>query len=100
MQNLEEQYENLNDFINNFEIILNKNIFKGETTEEVSLFGNEIMTLCKSKLFNFTLNDLKSLNSFNELLIRTPDTSKCYLISQVESFYTDIIEPTKVEYYG
>lgn len=99
MQNLEEQYENLNDFINNFEILLNKNIFQGETAEEVSLLGNEIMTLCKSKLFNITLNDLKSLNSFNELLIRTPDTSKCYLISQVESFYTDIIKPTKDELY-
>lgn len=99
MLNLEEQYENLNDFINNFEILLNKNIFQGETTEEVSLLGNEIMTLCKSKLFNITLNDLKSLNSFNELFIRTPDTSKCYLISQVESFYTDIIQPSKDELY-
>lgn len=99
MQNLEEQYENLNDFINNFEILLNKNIFQGETAEEVSLLGNEIMTLCKSKLFNITLNDLKSLNSFNELFIRTPDISKGYLISQVESFYTDIIEPTKDELY-
>ena len=99
MQNLEEQYENLNDFINNFEILLNKNIFQGETTEEVSLFGNEIMALCKSKLFNITLNDLKSLNSFNELFIRTPDTSKCYLISLVESFYTDIIQPSKDELY-
>lgn len=99
MLNLEEQYENLNDFINNFEILLNKNIFQGEATEEVSLFGNEIMTLCKSKLFNITLNDLKSLNSFNELFIRTPDTSKCYLISQVENFYTDIIQPSKDELY-
>ena len=99
MLNLEEQYENLNDFINNFEILLNKNIFQGEATEEVSLFGNEIMTLCKSKLFNITLNDLKSLNSFNELFIRTPDTSKCYLISQVENCYTDIIQPSKDELY-
>ena len=96
---LDEQYENLNDLINNFEILLNKNIFQGEATEEVSLFGNEIMTLCKSKLFNITLNDLKSLNSFNELFIRTPDTSKCYLISQVENFYTDIIQPSKDELY-
>ena len=68
MLNLEEQYENLYDFI-------------------------------KAKVFNITLDDLKSLNSFNELLMRTPNTSKSYLISQVENFYTDIIEPSKDELY-
>lgn len=99
MQNLEEQYENLYDFIKNFEILLNKNIFQGQYSEEVSLLGNEIITLCKSKSFNITLDDLKSLNSFNELLMRTPNTSKSYLISQVENFYTDIIEPSKDELY-
>ncbi|MDB8595516.1 hypothetical protein [Streptococcus salivarius] len=99
MQNLEEQYENLYDFIKNFEILLNKNIFQGQNSEEVSLLGNEIITLCKSKSFNITLDDLKSLNSFNELLMRTPNTSKSYLISQVENFYTDIIEPSKDELY-
>lgn len=99
MQNLEEQYENLYDFIKNFEILLNKNIFQGQYSEEVSLLGNEIITLCKSKSFNITLDDLKSLNSFNELLLRTPNTSKSYLISQVENFYTDIIEPSKDELY-
>ncbi|WP_179969568.1 hypothetical protein [Streptococcus salivarius] len=99
MQNLEEQYENLYDFIKNFEILLNKNIFQGQNSEEVSLLGNEIITLCKSKSFNITLDDLKSLNSFNELLMRTPKTSKSYLISQVENFYTDIIEPSKDELY-
>lgn len=99
MLNLEEQYENLYDFIKNFEILIQKNIFEGQNTEEVDSFGKEIMALCKTKVFNITLDDLKSLNSFNELLMRTPNTSKSYLISQVENFYTDIIEPSKDELY-
>lgn len=67
MQNLEEQYENLYDFIKNLEILIEKNIFQEHHIEEVHNFGNEIMTLCKSKSLNITINDLKSLNSFNEL---------------------------------
>ena len=70
--------------------------YKGHT-EEVRNLGNEIMTLCKSKAFNISTDDITSLNSFNELLIQTPDSSKSYLISQVENFYTDIIEPSKDE---
>ena len=99
MPNLEEQYENLYEFIRNFEILIQKNIFNGQHTEEVRNFGNEIMTLCKSKAFNISINDIISLNSFNELLIQTPDASKPYLISQVENFYTEIIEPSKNELY-
>ena len=99
MPNLEEQYENLYEFIRNFEILIQKNIFNGLHTEEVRNFGNETMTLCKSKAFNISINDITSLNSFNELLIHTPDVSKPYLISQVENFYTDIIEPSKDELY-
>ena len=87
MPNLEEQYENLYEFIKNFEILIQKNIF------------NEMMALCKSKAFNISINDITSLNSFNELLIQTPDASKPYLISQVENFYTEIIEPSKDELY-
>lgn len=99
MPNLEEQYENLYEFIRNFEILIQKNIFNGQHIEEVRNFGNEIMTLCKSKAFNISINDITSLNSFNELLIQTPDASKPYLISQVENFYTEIIEPTKDELF-
>lgn len=99
MHNLDEQYENLYEFIKNFERLIQKNIFEGQNTEEVMKFGNEIMTLCKSKAFYISTNDIISLNSFNELLIRTPDVSKPYLISQVEHFYTDIIEPSKDELY-
>ena len=99
MPNLEEQYENLYEFIKNFEILIQKNTFNGQHTEEVRNFGNEIMTLCKSKAFNISINDITSLNSLNELLIQTSDASKPYLLSQVENFYTEIIEPTKDELF-
>lgn len=99
MQNLEEQYENLYDFIKNLEILIEKNIFQGQNIEEVSSFGDEVMVICKSKSFNISINDLKSLNSFNELLMITPDNSKAYFTSLIENFYTDIIEPTKDEFY-
>lgn len=57
------------------------------------------MAICKSKSFNLAINDLKSLNSFNELLLITPNNSKAYFTSLIENFYTDIIEPTKDEFY-
>ena len=38
MQNLEEQYENLYDFIKNLEILIEKNIFQGQNIEEVRRF--------------------------------------------------------------
>ena len=47
MQNLEEQYENLYDFIKNLEILIEKNIFQGQNIEEVSRFGDEVMVICK-----------------------------------------------------
>ena len=99
MQHLEEQYENLYDFIKNFEILIKKNIFQGKNIEEVSHFGDEVMSICKSQSFNIAINDLKSLNSFNELLMITPNNSKAYFTSLIENFYTDIIEPTKDEFY-
>ena len=49
MQNLEEQYENLYDFIKNLEILIEKNIFQGQNIEEVRRFGDEVMVICKSK---------------------------------------------------
>lgn len=99
MQNLEEQYENFYDFLKNLEILIEKNIFQGQHTEVVRNYGNEVMAICKSKSFNISINDLKSLNTFNDLLIKTPNNSKAYLISQIENFFTDIIEPTKEELY-
>lgn len=58
MNNLDEQYENLYDFIKNLEILIQKNVFDNQHTEEVSIFGNEVMNLCKSKKFNISSNDL------------------------------------------
>ena len=99
MQNLDELFENLNEFVKNFEILIQKNVFNNQYNDELRNFGNDIISLCKSKRFNITSNDLLSLDSFNELFTKTNVSSKEYLISQVENFYTDIIEPTKDEYY-
>lgn len=99
MQNLDELFENLNEFVKNFEILIQKNVFNNQYNNNLRNFGNDIISLCKSKRFNITSNDLLSLDSFNELFTKTNVSSKEYLISQVENFYTDIIEPTKDEYY-
>ncbi|MDU1057694.1 hypothetical protein [Streptococcus salivarius] len=99
MYNLEEQYENLYDFVRNLEILLQKNLFNNQFNNDLRNFGNDIISLCKSKRFNITSNDLLSLDSFNNLFTKTHASSKGYLVSQVENFYTNIIEPTKDEYY-
>ena len=99
MQNLDELFENLNEFVKNFEILIQKNVFNNQYNDELRNFGNDIISLCKSKRFNITSNDLLSLDSFNELFTKTNVLSKGYLVSQVENFYTNVIEPTKDEYY-
>lgn len=99
MYNLEEQYENLYDFVRNLEILLQKNLFNNQFNNDLRNFGNDIISLCKSKRFNITSNDLLSLDSFNELFTKTNVSSKGYLVSLVENFYTNVIEPTKDEYY-
>ncbi|WP_455457055.1 hypothetical protein [Streptococcus salivarius] len=99
MYNLEEQYENLYEFVRNLEILLQKNLFNNQFNNDLRNFGNDIISLCKSKRFNITSNDLLSLDSFNELFMKTNVSSKGYLVSQVENFYTEVIEPTKDEYY-
>ena len=52
----------------NFEILIQKNVFNNQYNDELRNFGNDIISLCKSKRFNITSNDLLSLDSFNELL--------------------------------
>ena len=99
MQNLDELFENLNEFVKNFEILIQKNVFNNQYNDSLRNFGNDIISLCKSKRFNITSNDLLSLDSFNELFMKTNVSSKGYLVSQVENFYTEVIEPTKDEYY-
>lgn len=99
MNNLDEQYENLYDFIKNLEILLQKNIFDNQKLEEISVFGKDVLNLCKSREFNINSNDLLSLNSFIELFMKANESSKGYLASQVERFYREVIEPTKDELY-
>ena len=71
MYNLEEQYENLYDFVRNLEILLQKNLFNNQFNNDLRNFGNDIISLCKSKRFNITSNDLLSLDSFNNLFTKT-----------------------------
>jgi hypothetical protein len=99
MNNLDEQYENLYDFVKNLEILIQKNVFDNQRIEEISIFGKEVINLCKSNKFNVNLNDLLRLNSFVEMFMKANESSKSYLASQVERFYTEVIEPTKDELY-
>ena len=99
MNKLDEQYENLYDFIKNLEILLQKNVFDNQKIEEISVFGKDVLNLCKSREFHINSNNLLSLNSFVELFMKANETSKGYLTSQVERFYTEVIEPTKDELY-
>ena len=99
MNNLDEQYKNLYDFIKNLEILLQKNVFDNQKLEEISVFGKDVLNLCKSREFNINSNDLLSLNSFVELFMKANESSKGYLASQVERFYREVIEPTKDELY-
>ena len=94
---MEELYDNLYDFIKNFEILLTKNIFNGEFQQEIKTFGNELHKLCEQKHFNVDFSDILAMTSFVELLNHTPNKSQEYLTSSVEKFYSDIIEPTKFE---
>ncbi|EPX8017267.1 TPA: hypothetical protein ACF4FK_001753 [Streptococcus pyogenes] len=99
MENLDEQYENLYDFIKNLETLIQKNVFDNQKIEEISVFGKDVLNLCKSREFNINSEDLLSLNSFVELFMKANESSKGYLASQVETFYTEVIEPTKDELY-
>ena len=45
MNNLDEQYENLYDFIKNLEILLRKNVFDNQKIEEISVFGKDVLNL-------------------------------------------------------
>ncbi|HFI0593241.1 TPA: hypothetical protein ACGOY2_000017 [Streptococcus suis] len=97
MENFEELYDNLEDFISNIEILLTKNIFHGEFQQTVKNFGTELFNLCKQKQFNIESADILALPSFVELFNHTPKQSKGYLTANIESFFSDIIEPTKNE---
>lgn len=76
MNNLDELYENLYDFVKNFEILIQKNVFHNQYIDEIKVFGNEIISLCKSKNFNVTVSDLMNLKLFNELLNKVENQAK------------------------
>lgn len=57
-ENLDEQYENLYDFIKNLEILIQKNAFDNQRIEEISIFDKEVINLCKLNKFNVNSNDL------------------------------------------
>lgn len=95
-----EIYDNLYDFIQNLEIRIQNNVFHSNHSEQLSTFSNELFQLCKTKELNVLLTDITSLPSYEELILATPDQSKGYVLMSVENFYTEIIEPSKIEYYG
>ena len=95
-----EIYDNLYEFISNLEIRIKKNVFHSNHSEQLSTFSNELFQLCKTKELNVLLNDITSLPSYEELILATPDQSKGYVLMSVENFYNEVIEPSKIEYYG
>ena len=95
-----EIYDKLYYFIQNLEIRIQKNVFHSNHSEQLSTFSNELFQLCKTKELNVLLTDITSLPSYEELILATPDQSKGYVLMSVENFYTEIIEPSKIEYYG
>lgn len=95
-----EIYDNLYDFIQNLEIRIQKNVFHSNHSEQLSTFSNNLFQLCKTKELNVLINDITTLPSYEELILATPDQSKGYVLMSVENFYNEVIEPSKIEYYG
>ncbi|WP_339313608.1 hypothetical protein [Streptococcus sp. FSL W7-1342] len=100
MEISQEIYDNLFDFIQNLEIRIQKNVFHSNHSEQLSTFCNNLYQLCKTKELNVLLNDVTSLSSYEELILATPEQSNGYVLMSIENFYTEIIEPSKMEYYG
>ncbi|MGH2324718.1 hypothetical protein [Streptococcus uberis] len=96
---MEELYDNLHDFINNLEILILKNAFQNQHQDEIATFGSQLMTLCRNKELNITLSDIQSLSAYSELLTIAGDFEH-YVALRIESFYYEVIEPTKVELHG
>lgn len=95
-----EIYDNLFEYIRNLEIRIQKNVFHSNHSEQLSNFSSDLFQLCKTKELNVLLDDITSLPSYEELILGTSDQSKGYVLMSVEDFYTEIIEPSKIEYYG
>ena len=82
-----EIYYNLYEFKSNLEIRIQRNVFHSNHSEQLSTFSNELFQLCKTKELNVLLDDITSLPSYEELILATPDQSKCYVLMSVEKFY-------------
>jgi hypothetical protein len=76
---------------------LTKNFFNGIFQQEVNFFGTELFNLCKQKQFHIESADIFAMPSFTELFNRTPKQTQGYLATSIERFYSDILEPTKVD---
>ena len=46
MQNLDVLFENLNEFVKNFEILNQKNVFNNQYNDSLRNFGIDIISLC------------------------------------------------------
>lgn len=99
MNNLDELYENLYDFVKNFEILIQKNVFHNHYIDEIKVFGNEIISLCKSKKFNVTISDLMNLKMFNELLNKVENQAKAYWSDRLNLSFRKSVNQQKVNYY-
>lgn len=95
----EEMYDNLLVAIHQFENRITANIFNREPNTTVKLFGNELFNLCKSNQLNVSLSAVIQLGAYNQLL-EVSNKFKNYVAEQVEKFYYEWIEPSKIEIYG
>lgn len=84
----------------NLENRIQRNVFDSNHIEQLSNFSNEIFQTYKTKELNILINDIVSLPSYEKLVLMTPNQSKGYVLMSIENFYNEIIEPSKIEYYG
>lgn len=95
----EELYDNLDVELHNLSIRLTKNVFHSEANNQVDVFINDFKGLIHQFQFNLDLERVVSLPSYAKLIDDTADESKDYLVSSIEKFYVEFIEPIKDELY-
>lgn len=95
----EEYFDNLLVAIYQFENMINANVFDREPNAIVKHFGNELFNLCKSNQLNVSLSAVIQLGAYNQLF-EVSNKFKNYFAEQVEKFYYEWIEPSKIEIYG
>ncbi|MCE2070455.1 hypothetical protein ACXOKI_04090 [Streptococcus thermophilus] len=95
----EELYDNLLVAIHQFENMITANVFNREPNAIVKKFSKELFNLCKSNQLNISLSAVIQLGAYNQL-IEISNEFKNYIAEQVENFYFEWIEPSKIEFYG